>query len=336
MQYRSIGRSDLVVPSIGFGCWELGGDYGAVDPDEALVAIHRAIDLGVTLFDTARVYGGGRSEELLARGLGPRRKDVLIVTKGGVQTRPGQMANHPAPEGIRDSRYRSIIVDCEESLRALGTDYVDLYLIHWPDVHVPFEESMRALNDLRAAGKARYIGVSNFSAAQLRECCRYAPLVANEVGYNLFDRRWEYEMMPTAREIGIGVIAYGPLAQGLLSGTFTAETRFEQVTWRGSTVWGGGLVYGQPLFEPENFFKNLAVVEHLKGLARQKGVTLPQLALTWVLSNPQVAVALAGTRRRSELEENVLAAEVRLTESDSRAIDAIMKGAAGQSTAIPT
>jgi aryl-alcohol dehydrogenase-like predicted oxidoreductase len=324
MQYRQMGSSDLVVSAIGFGCWEMGGTYGAIDDREAIDAIRRAMDLGVTLFDTARVYGTGRSEELLARGLGTDRSKIILVTKGALPTRPGQKER-------RDARYASVMQDCEESLKALKTDYLDLYLIHWPDVETPIEETARALNDLREAGKVRYVGVSNFSATQLREVHALAPVITNQVGYNLFDRRWEHAMFSTAGELGVGIMAYGPLAHGLLTGAFTTQNNFVETDWRSR-----GIIFGQPLFTPENLPKNLAVVEQLKGFAADKGTTLPRLALAWVLSHPLVAVALSGTRRPAEIEENVEALSLSLTPAEKQQIDQIMAGAAGQVAQIPT
>ena len=332
MQYRTIWNSDLTVSAIGFGCWEMGGTYGAIDEAEVTDAIQRAIDLGITLFDTARVYGhdtslgigvAGRSEELLGRALGSRRQEVLIVTKGGLPTREGQKAR-------RDSRYAEVMTDCELSLQALATDYIDLYLIHWPDPETPMEEPMRALNDLLAAGKVRYVGVSNFSADQLRAAKALAPIITNQVGYNLFDRRWERAMFPTAAELGIGIMAYGPLAHGLLTGHFTADMDFGTADWRAR-----GNLFGQPLLQGENLRQNLAVVERLKAVAARKGVTLPQLALAWVLSNPLVATALSGTRRTDEIQANIAALDLELSDADRAELDEIMTGAAGQVEAIP-
>ncbi|HVC35575.1 MAG TPA: aldo/keto reductase [Chloroflexota bacterium] len=324
MEYRNMGQSDLVVSAVGFGCWEMGGGYGSIDHQDVTRAIRRALELGVTLYDTARGYGAGRSEALLGQALGDDRKNVVVVTKCALPTRPGQKPR-------RDARYESIVEDCEQSLRSLGTDYVDLLLVHWPDVETPIPESMRALNDLQAAGKVRYVGVSNFSAAQIRECREHAPIVANQVGYNLFDRRWEYEMFPTAGELGMGVMAYGPLAHGLLTGAFTTETKFDDTDWRSR-----GIIFGQSLFTPDNFGKNLEVVERLKAFASDKGTTLPRLALAWVLSNPRIAVGLSGTRRPAEIEENVEALAINLSADDKRHLDDIMRGAAGQVEAIPT
>ncbi len=338
MEYRKMGNSDFTTSALGFGCWEMGGTYGTFDERETTAAIHQAIDLGITLFDTARFYGfttleaesdpaspthAGQSEELLGRALGAKRKDVLLVTKGGLPTRAGQLKG-------RDSRYQSIIDDCEASLRALGTDYIDLYLIHWPDTVTPLAEPMRALNDLIAAGKVRYIGVSNFTAAQLRESQALAPIITNQVGYNLFDRRWEHEMFATARELGIGIMAYGPLAHGLLTGTFTADTTFLESDWRSR-----GVIFGQALFKGENFQQNIRVVERLKALAAQKGIGLPRLALAWVLSQPAVSVALTGARNPAEITDNAAALELTLTPDDRTAIKAIMADAAGQIPEVP-
>jgi aryl-alcohol dehydrogenase-like predicted oxidoreductase len=185
MQTRRLGNSEFSSSAIAFGCWEMGGTFGHIDDSEVVEAIHRAIDLGVTTFDTAHAYGfdsslmnwggAGRSEEVLGKALGSRRREVNVVTKGGVPTRQGQI-------WPRDARYAEIIKDAEESLKALNTDYIDLYLIHWPDPKVPLEEIMRALNDLLQAGKVLYVGVSNFPAAKLREAHSYAPIIANQVG----------------------------------------------------------------------------------------------------------------------------------------------------------
>jgi aryl-alcohol dehydrogenase-like predicted oxidoreductase len=208
---------------------------------------------------------------------------------------------------------------------------VDLFLIHWPDVETPVEEAARALNDLVRAGKTRHVGVSNFSADQLRGICQHAPIVANQVGYNLFDRRWERAMFPAARELGVGVMAYGPMAHGLLTGAFSRDTTFVEWDWRSR-----GVAFGQALFTPENFPRNVEVADRLKGVAERLGTTLPKLAIAWVLQHPAVAVALSGTRRPEEIEHNAGALDVRFSRADLDEIDQIMAGAAGQVEAIPT
>lgn len=189
---------------------------------------------------------------------------------------------------------------------------------------------MRALTDLITAGKTRYVGVSNYHPADLRACRASAPIVTNQVGYNLFDRRWERQMMPTAHEIGVGIMAYGPLAHGLLTGTFTLATRFDESDWRSR-----GVLFGQSLVQGDNFQANLAVVDKLQELARRKETTLPRLALAWVLANPQVSVALTGARQPSEIEDNVAALSITLSAADLAEIDTIMQGAAGQVDELP-
>jgi aryl-alcohol dehydrogenase-like predicted oxidoreductase len=323
MQYRKLGESGPEVSVVGFGCWETGGAYGAFDESEVSRAVGLALDLGVTLFDTARGYGAGRSEQLLGRALGSRRSEAIVVTKCGLPTRPGQKER-------RDSRYASIMEDAEQSLRDLGTDYVDLMLQHWPDPETPIEESMRALVDLQRAGKARYVGVSNFHSHQLQEARRSAPIITNQVGYNLFDRRWERHMFPTARELGLGVMAYGPMAHGLLTGAFTRDTAFDETDWRRR-----GSLFGQQLLTPENLPQNLEVVEGLKGVAADLGTSLTPLAIAWVLRDPVVAVALSGTRRPEEIRENVAAVDVKLTPDVLERIDGVMAGAAGQTDELP-
>ncbi len=325
MEYRTMGASDLKISVIGFGCWEMGGNqYGDVDDQEETRAVHRAIDLGVTLFDTAAIYGHGHSEEVLGKALGSRRNEIILVTKGGLSW---EVVGGPQS---RDSSRAAITKGIDDSLRRLGTEYVDLYLIHWPDVNTPIEATMETLNDLVRAGKTRSVGVSNYSAAQLREAKQTADICANQVGYNLFDRRWEREMFPTARELGIGVMAYGPMAHGLLTGAFTTETTFVEWDWRAR-----GSAFGQRLFTPENFPTNVAVADRLKELAVRLGTTLPKLAIAWVLQQPAVSVALAGIRKPEEIEHNVGALDLRFSPDDLAAIDEIMAGAAGQTDAIP-
>lgn len=275
MQHRKLGNTGLSVSAIGFGCWEMGNpDYGSSDDKEMIAAVNRAIDLGVTLFDTAPNYGFGGSEEVLGRALGSRRKDIILVSKVGTTWDP---VTHTTKI---DGRYSTIKRLNEESLRRLGTDHLDLVLMHWPDADTPIDETMRALNDLRAEGKALHIGVSNFTPYELREARKTAPICANQVGYNLFDRRWERQMFPTARELGIGIMAYGPMAHGLLTGTFTAETTF--LDWTGARAGRlrPGAVHGR------EFPQNVGVADQLKSVASRLDTTLPRLAIAWVLSNP--------------------------------------------------
>jgi aryl-alcohol dehydrogenase-like predicted oxidoreductase len=298
-------------------------EYGSSDDNEMIAAVNRAIDLGVTLFDTAPNYGYGGSEEVLGRALGARRKDIILVSKVGI---PWDPITHTTKF---DGRYSTLKRINEESLRRLGTDHLDLLLMHWPDPETPIEETMRALEDLRQEGKTLHIGVSNFTAYELREARTYAPITANQVGYNLFDRRWEHEMFPTAQELGIGVMAYGPMAHGLLTGTLPRQNAFDERDWRRQ-----GMIFGQRLFGP-NLDQNLNVVDSLLTVADRIGTSLPLLALAWVLRSPVVSVALSGCRSPREIEENVRALELKLDDQTLAEIDRIMSGAAGQTDVVP-
>jgi len=324
VQYRKLGNTGLSVSAIGFGCWEMGNpDYGSSDDNEMIAAVNRAIDLGVTLFDTAPNYGFGGSEQVLGRALGARRKDIVLVSKVGITWDPVTLT------AKFDGRYSTLKRINEESLRRLGTDYLDLVLMHWPDPETPIAETMRALEELRAEGKALHIGVSNFSAYELREARKQAPVCANEVGYNLFDRRWEREMFPTAQELGVGIMAYGPMAHGLLTGTMPRANAFDERDWRRH-----GNIFGQRLFGP-NLDQNLNVVDKLLTVADRMGTSLPLLALGWVLRHPAVSVALAGCRTPREIEENVRALDVTFDADTLAEIDQIMTGAAGQTDTVP-
>jgi aryl-alcohol dehydrogenase-like predicted oxidoreductase len=298
-------------------------EYGSSDDNEMIAAVNRAIDLGVTLFDTAPNYGYGGSEEVLGRALGARRKDVILVSKVGI---PWDPVTHTTKF---DGRYSTLKRINEESLRRLGTDHLDLLLMHWPDPETPIEETMRALQELRQEGKALHIGVSNFTGYELREARKHAPITANQVGYNLFDRRWEREMFQTARELDIGIMAYGPMAHGLLTGTLPRTNAFDERDWRRQ-----GMIFGQRLFGP-NLDQNLNVVDSLLTVADRIGTSLPLLALAWVLRNPAVSVALTGCRTPREIEENVRALDLTLDDQTLAEIDQIMSGAAGQTDVVP-
>ncbi len=312
MQYRPFGRTGLNVSAIGFGCWEMGGSYGHFDDTEVIQAIHRALDLGINCFDTAQGYGFGRSEQLLAKGLGNRRQDIILVTKWGIGY------NDALTEKGRDSRAARAKLSIETSLKHLNTDYVDVYLIHWPDRRIPFDEPMRAMEDIVKEGKARFVGVSNFKADEIEACMQTRQVDVGQYGYHLFDRRTEREIFPTHEKNGIGFMAYGSLAHGLLTGAFDEQTTFESTDWRSR----GGL-FNMPLFTDENFPRNLKVVDALKDMAKNRGIELYHLALAWVLSNPLLSVALVGARNASEVEANMGALEVEFSEDELRAIDAV-------------
>jgi aryl-alcohol dehydrogenase-like predicted oxidoreductase len=314
MEYRAFGQTGLNVSAIGFGCWELGGSYGHFDDSEVISAIHRALDLGINCFDTAQGYGFGNSERLLARGLGERRKDIILVTKWGVGY------NDALSDKGRDSRAARVKLAIETSLKHLHTDYVDVYLIHWPDRRVPFDEPMRAMDDIVREGKARFVGVSNFKAEEIEACMQTRRVDVGQYGYHLFDRRMERDVFPLHAQHGIGLMGYGSLAHGLLTGAFDHNTTFESSDWRSR-----GGAFNMPLFTAENFSRNLRAVEELKGIARHIGSEIYHLALAWVLSNPTLSVALVGARTAGEVEANMGALEVEFSEATLKAIDMVFE-----------
>ncbi|MBM3956867.1 MAG: aldo/keto reductase [Gemmatimonadetes bacterium] len=298
MRTRKFGTTNLETSVIGFGGWPMGrGQYGSIDDAEAIAAVHAARDHGITLFDTAAVYGWGYGEKLLGRALKGWRREVVVVTKGGRRWEPGVTDRRVGPRS--DSSREFIEQGIEESLRNLQTDYIDLFLIHWPDPTRPFEEPMETLLRARQAGKIRHAGVSNFSVEQMRESIKTMPLTATQTGYHIFDRRYEKTILPFAKEHGMGVMAYGTLAHGLLTGTMTKDTQFSDDDWRRNRQ-----AFGLPLFEGKHFERNLRVVERLKKIAADNRKTLPQLAVGWVLANPAITVALCGARRPAEISEN--------------------------------
>src|SRR3984957_12789147 len=277
MEYRQFGQTDIKISAIGFGCWEIGGGYGSIEETEFVKAINRALDIGFNSFDTAEAYGMGASEKPLAKALGSRRKEAVITTKVGV--------GYPKATNYRDSSRQRVMESIEKSLKALNTDYVDVYLIHWPDRSIPFEEPMRALDDLVQQGKARAVGLSNFKLSEIETCMKARRVDVVQYCWNMFDRRMQKEIFPYCREHNIGVMAYGSLAYGMLTGTLTEEMAFEKNDWRSKRGQLANLNLFQHLFGPDHYLKNLRAVEELKSMAKRHGKSLPQFALRWTLSN---------------------------------------------------
>ena len=246
MEYRPFGQTGLQVSAIGFGCWELGGGYGKVDESEYTPAVHRAIDLGINCFDTAEAYGFGVSERALARALGERRQDVMVVTKFGV-------GYQEAAPSFRDSSRQRLMDSIEKSLSNLNTDYVDVYMVHWPDIRTPFDETMRAFDDIVLQGKARFVGISNLRLQQLETCMQTRRIDVVQYCWNMLDRRMSKDIYPYCHEHNIGVMAYGSLAYGMLTGTFTAQMEFDAGDWRRQRGRMGAINLFQHLFAPEHF-----------------------------------------------------------------------------------
>ena len=316
MEYRKFGPTDLTVSVLGFGCFNAENDHswGEEYIDRMTATVNRAIDLGITCFDTASDYGGGDSERMLGRALGPRRKDVVVVTKCGLGFEGSELDR---PKG-RDGRRESILGQVDQSLQRLQTDYLDVLLVHAPDVNTPFEETMCALDSVVQQGKVRAVGVSNFTLDQFKECEATRRIDVVQYGFNLFDRRMEQEIFPYCQQQGIGVMLYGSMGFGLLTGTFTADTKFGDNDWRSGD---GNPEFNAGMFTEEYFQRNVRLVEDLKPIAKSRGKKIPQLALRWVLSNPTVSVALVGTLSVQELEENLGVLDWALSGEDMRQID---------------
>ena len=311
MKHTILGKSGLDVSRIAFGTWQLGGEWGPTDTVAARKAIRRAVEDGVTFFDTAQAYGFGQSEQLLADALhGMIREELVIATKGGLR---------PTGDGlVRDASADWIRLGAEASLRALDTDYIDLYQVHWPDPVTPFEETAEALAELIAAGKIRHVGVSNFDVEQMEAFGATLPVETLQPPYHLFRRDIEIDVLPYTTANDVGVLVYGPLAHGLLGGRLGPDTRFDPGDWRSSSS----------VFRGDTYERNLRAIARLWQLATQElGVTLPQLAIGWTLANPAVHVAIVGTRDPDHIDEALAAADLDLDDEVMRRIDQIMEDA---------
>ena len=258
----------------------------------------------------------GASEEALARALVGRRNDVLIATKFGVSYE--EMPNR------RDSSPARVLASIDKSLQRLRTDHVDIYLVHWPDPETPLDETLGALDDIVRQGKARYIGMSNFRLAQIEEAMRLRRVDVVQYAWNMFDRRMQAEIFPYCAGQQIGVMAYGSLAYGMLSGTFHPAMQFEESDWRSKSGMLGSLNLFRTLFGPDYFQRNLAAIGELKQLATKYGKTLPQFALSWTLSNPVVGTALVGFRTPDEVTENLGALGWEIVDADMAEIDTVL------------
>jgi aryl-alcohol dehydrogenase-like predicted oxidoreductase len=290
----TLGRTGLEVSRIAFGTWQLGGEWGRFDEAAAIDAIRRARDLGITLFDTAQAYGFGASEQLLGKALRPElrgdRDGVVIATKGGI--RP--------PE--RDASAAFLRQGVEESLRHLGVDFIDIYQVHWPDPGTPADETAGALQEMVDEGKIRHVGVSNYDVAHMEAFEAVRPVEILQPPYHLFKRDIEEAILPYARAHDIGVLAYSPLASGLLTGRIDEDATFAADDWRSQAS----------AFTGEGLRRNVGIVRRLDALASDLGITLGQLAIAWVLARPGVHVAIVGARSSANIEASAAAAEVEL------------------------
>jgi aryl-alcohol dehydrogenase-like predicted oxidoreductase len=301
---RKLG--ELTVGAQGLGCMGMSQAYGVRDNDEESIAtVHRALDLGVTLLDTANVYGAGANEELVGRAIAGRRDQVVLATKFGIVWGEG------GSMGARgDAAY--VAQSCDESLKRLGVDHIDLYYQHRVDPNVPVEETWGALSELVTAGKVRYLGISEASAQTIRRAHAVHPVTALQSEWSLWTRGIEEEVLPTCRELGIGIVPFSPLGRGFLTGSITSTADLPADDLRRAL----------PRFADDNIDRNLAVVAELRAMAEEKGVTAGQLALAWVQSRGDDVVPIPGTKRRTYLEQNVAATEIELSAEDLARIEA--------------
>jgi aryl-alcohol dehydrogenase-like predicted oxidoreductase len=307
----------LTVPELGLGCMGMSAFYGTADESEALATLDRALELGCNFLDTAELYGPYTNEELVGKAAAGRREQFVIATKFGV--RPAPTPDNPNNR-VLDGSPENARASLEGSLERLGTDYVDLWYLHRVDPKTPIEETVGAMGDLVAEGKARHIGLSEASAETLRRAHDEHPITALQTEYSLWERSVEEEILPACRELGVGFVAYSPLGRGFLAGRFRSPHELDESDFRrhGPRWQGDALEHNQRL---------AAKVEEL---ATAKGCTPGQLALAWVLAQGEDVVPIPGTRRRKYLEENIASAEVALSGEDLRRIDEEVPAAAGE------
>ncbi|WP_085808383.1 aldo/keto reductase [Sphingomonas sp. TZW2008] len=308
MKYRELGDG-LVVSAIGIGCMPMaskeGGriNYGTADDAESIATIHRAIDLGVTFFDTAEIYGPLFNEELLGRAIKGRRDGVVIATKFGFIGPDGSFGINSQPANIRRA--------CEGSLQRLGIDTIDLYYQHRVDPNVPIEDVVGTLAELKAEGKIKHIGLSEAGAGTIRRAAAVAPIAALQSEYSLWERDVEEEILPACRELGIGFVPYSPLGRGFLTGSITSRDQLAEGDYR----------LNDPRYAEGNFDANMAAVEVVKRIADAHGVSAAQVALAWLLAQDARIVPIPGSKRRATTEDSAKAPEVTLTEADLEALD---------------
>jgi aryl-alcohol dehydrogenase-like predicted oxidoreductase len=312
MQYRRLGKSSLVVSAMGLGCMGMSQSYGTPDDAESTATIHHAIDRGVTLIDTADMYGGGANEELVGRAIAKRRNEIILATKFGNMRQPDGrfLGVNGRPEYVQSA--------CEACLERLKISTIDLFYLHRVDTSVPIEDTVGAMARLIEQGKVRYLGLSEAGAQTIRRAHATYPIAALQSEYSLWTRDPEGEILDTCRELGIGFVPYSPLGRGILTGQ-VKSTEFGPKDFRRMS----------PRFQGENFEKNLQLVARIEQIAAEKRCTPAQLALAWVLAQGEDIVPIPGTKRRTYLDQNLSALDISLTPAELRRIDEIApRGAA--------
>src|SRR5206468_9301215 len=316
MKQRKLGRNGPMVSSMGLGCMGMSDFYGHRDDQESIATIHRALDLGVNLLDTADVYGPFTNEELVGRAIRGRRDQVFLATKFGIVrgADPNVRGVNGRPEYVRSA--------CEASLKRLGVDVIDLYYQHRVDPNVPIEDTVGAMLRLKEEGKVRFLGLSEAAPRTIRRAAAVTTIAAVQTELSLWSRDAEAEVLPTVRELGISYVAYSPLGRGFLTGQIKSPDDFPDDDFRKF----------HPRFQGENFANNIELVREVEAMAREKGCTTAQLALAWVLAQGEDVVPIPGTKHVKYLDENIGALEVKLTGEDLKRRDEILPpgAAAGQ------
>lgn len=313
MLRRELGSSGPEVSAIGLGCMGMSESYGAVDEHEAIQTIHRAVELGVTLLDTADMYGQGANELLVGKALTTRRDQVFLATKFGILRDPdGSYSGFDGrPEYVRRA--------CDASLQRLGTEVIDLYQLHRVDPKVPIEETVGAMAELVEAGKVRFIGLSEAQPEDLYRAAREAKITSLQNEYSLFERRLEADVLDACEELGVGLLAFAPLGRGMLTGRYRSTDDLAVDDWRRTG----------PRWRGDNLEKNNELVDRVEQIATVNGVTAGQIALAWLLARKPWIVPIPGTRRASHLEENVGSTGIELTDADLEALDSLSAQVAG-------
>jgi aryl-alcohol dehydrogenase-like predicted oxidoreductase len=315
LNYRILGKSDLEISTVSFGAWAVGGwAWGGADDDAAMRAIQASVEAGVNCIDTAPMYGMGHSESVVGRAIADRRGQVVVATKCGLRwdREEGQYAfesqkTDGSPVRIyRNLKPESIREECDQSLKRLGIDRIDLYQCHWPDASTPIADTMAVLLELQTQGKIRHIGVSNFAPALMKDLLRQGAFISDQLLYNPLQRGAEINDLPFCREHGLGVLTYSTLAQGLLTGKVSTEREFPK----------GDIRRNHPLFTTPNRKKVRALLDKIEPLAKERGITLAQLAIAWVIAQEGVTTAIVGARNELQAKENASAGVVELTQEE--------------------